>query len=122
MGKTSESLRQVLEGYSIRHSQLAQAIGFPESMLSQWLQGHLDLPADTIPTIVETLRSLNGHAVLPKDKWQKQVENFISNFKLSSSEDLLDLHKLCNLYERELIPQVALAVNNGFSPDWRYAA
>jgi hypothetical protein len=31
-------------------------------MLSQWLQGHLDLPADTRPTIVETLRSLKGHA------------------------------------------------------------
>jgi transcriptional regulator with XRE-family HTH domain len=62
MGKTSESLRQTLEGYSVGHSQLAQAIGLPESMLSQWLQGYLDLPADTIPTIVETLRSLNGHA------------------------------------------------------------
>jgi hypothetical protein len=63
-----------------------------------------------------------SHAVLTKDKWQKQIENFISDFRISSREDLLDLQKLRNLYERELIPQVALAVNNGFSPDWRYAA
>jgi len=63
-----------------------------------------------------------SHAALPKDKWHRQIDNFICDFKLSSSEDLLDLQKLCNLYERELIPQVALAVNNGFSPDWQYVA
>jgi len=62
MGKTSDVLNQVLAVYSISQNQVVEGIRFPEPMLSWWLQGQVDLPADTIPTIVEKLRYLNGHA------------------------------------------------------------
>ncbi|MEA5561301.1 HNH endonuclease domain-containing protein [Planktothrix agardhii] len=53
--------------------------------------------------------------------WEKYTEPFISELKISNTDDLLDLEKLTNAYKITLNPLIALAKNQGFSSNWVYS-
>lgn len=53
-------------------------------------------------------------------KWMKYVEPFIADLKVGELNDLLNYDKLKRAYEAMLKPQLELAKNLGFSPNWRY--
>jgi transcriptional regulator with XRE-family HTH domain len=102
--------------------------------------GH-DLPWNLIPTLPEVnssksnnlpsiqyfdkfvslqhLSLTNLHEQLTEKNWNNHIDSFVSELKLSD-EELLDKEKLRNAYESAITPQIALAVNRGFTPNWIY--
>jgi hypothetical protein len=53
-------------------------------------------------------------------KWEKYIEPYIADLKISDKLDLLDQHKLRRAYESNLLPLLELAKSLGFSPDWHF--
>ena len=53
-------------------------------------------------------------------KWEKYIEPYIADLKISDKLDLLDQQKLRQAYESNLLPLLELAKSLGFSPDWRF--
>lgn len=60
------------------------------------------------------------YRTLGKGKWNKKVETYISELQVVSEDDLLDIDKLNKMYDKTISPLIALAANQGFTPDWRY--
>ena len=58
---------------------------------------------------------------IPKNKWLKDIEPFISDLKVNQVDDLLNLEILTNAYQTNLQPLITLASNQGFSANWVYA-
>ena len=57
---------------------------------------------------------------IEEQKWDKYIEPFIADLKISDKLDLLDLHKLRRAYEATLLPMLKLAKTLGFSPNWHF--
>jgi hypothetical protein len=53
-------------------------------------------------------------------KWDKYIEPFIADLKISDKLDLLDQHKLRRAYEATLLPMLKLAKTLGFSSNWHF--
>ncbi|WP_204104299.1 MULTISPECIES: HNH endonuclease domain-containing protein [Spirulina sp. CCY15215] len=62
-----------------------------------------------------------SHENMKKNKWEKEIESFISELKVNQSDHLLDLEILTNAYESTINPLISLAKNQGFSEDWIYS-
>jgi hypothetical protein len=58
---------------------------------------------------------------IPKNKWLKDIEPFVSDLKVNQVDDLLNLEILSNAYETNLQPLITLASNQGFNANWVYA-
>ncbi|MEA5499191.1 HNH endonuclease domain-containing protein [Limnoraphis robusta Tam1] len=69
---------------------------------------------------IQHLGLVTSHQFMKKNTWEKYVEPYTSDLKLSS-EDLLDLDRLKNAYELTLIPLMNLAKNQGFSTEWSFS-
>jgi hypothetical protein len=59
-------------------------------------------------------------SLFPKSKLEKLVESYIADLRLRSPEDLFSFDRLLEAYGQSLSPLVTLAINQGFSGDWRY--
>jgi hypothetical protein len=57
---------------------------------------------------------------LIENRWRKYTESFISDLKISNTDDLLKLEILTNAYEITFKPLISLATNQGFSVNWLY--
>ncbi|TVR66004.1 MAG: hypothetical protein EA420_02165 [Candidatus Competibacteraceae bacterium] len=64
---------------------------------------------------------LAARRLLPAGAFGKVTEDYLSDLHLPSFEALLDFERLYHAYARNISPLLALAANQGFSPDWRYA-
>ncbi len=69
---------------------------------------------------MQHLGLITSHQFMEKGKWEKIVESYTSNLRLSS-EDLLNIDQLRNAYEATIIPLINLAKNQGFSTEWRFS-
>ena len=58
------------------------------------------------------------HEKLAESQWIRQIEPYILDMKINRKEDLLDLQKLFNAYDRLINPLISLASNQGFLPGW----
>lgn len=58
--------------------------------------------------------------ILSERRWEKRVESFIADLKLSDKRDLLDYEKLNRAYQQTVLPLLELAKGLGFSHNWRY--
>jgi len=76
MGKAGQALKQVLESRGISQSSLATALEVDRPIVHRWFHGQVDPTAETVATIVETLRSLNPDA----------AEEFISLYLGTSAQ------------------------------------
>ncbi|NJK34781.1 MAG: hypothetical protein HC919_07390 [Oscillatoriales cyanobacterium SM2_2_1] len=56
--------------------------------------------------------------VLPLS-WAKHIESHISDLRITQ-DDLLDIDSLKQSYEAVILPQINLAISNGFTPNWRF--
>ncbi|MBW4549148.1 MAG: hypothetical protein KME25_32795 [Symplocastrum torsivum CPER-KK1] len=52
--------------------------------------------------------------------WNKYVEHYIADLRLSDTNDLLNIERLRNAYELIVMPQISLATSQGFMPNWSY--
>ncbi|MGB3507945.1 MAG: HNH endonuclease domain-containing protein [Microcoleaceae cyanobacterium] len=66
---------------------------------------------------IQHLGLITSHQFMKKSDWEKYVEPYASDLKLSY-ENLLDIDKLRNAYEATIIPLISLAKNQGFSTEW----
>ncbi|MDY7008360.1 MAG: HNH endonuclease domain-containing protein [Cyanobacteriota bacterium] len=66
---------------------------------------------------VQHLGLITSYEFMKKSEWEKYVEPYASDLKLSY-ENLLDFVKLRNGYEATIIPLISLAKNQGFSTEW----
>ncbi|MDQ3012795.1 MAG: hypothetical protein M3X11_19070 [Acidobacteriota bacterium] len=55
-----------------------------------------------------------------EQKWNKYIEPFIADLKVSNKHDLLDQQKLRRAYEATLLPMLTLAQTLGFSSNWHF--
>lgn len=62
MAKAGDALRQTLEGHGISQNQLATALEVPRPTVFRWFHGQVDPTAETVVTIVDTLRGLDPGA------------------------------------------------------------
>ncbi|MDH6058423.1 HNH endonuclease domain-containing protein [Umezakia ovalisporum] len=58
---------------------------------------------------------------IARNQWLKYTETFVSELKVSQSDDLLNLEILTNAYETILQPLISLATIHGFSANWVYS-
>jgi hypothetical protein len=52
--------------------------------------------------------------------WEKQIESFLSELKISNTDDLLNIDKLTNAYQNTFKPLISLATIQGFCNNWIY--
>jgi hypothetical protein len=57
---------------------------------------------------------------IEEQKWDKYIEPFVADLKISDKLDLLDLHKLRRAYDAILLPMLKLAKTLGFSSNWHF--
>jgi hypothetical protein len=58
--------------------------------------------------------------LFPKSKLDKVVDSYISDLHIRSPEDLFVFDRLFDAYGQSLSPLVTLAINQGFTGDWRF--
>lgn len=61
-----------------------------------------------------------AHKAISRKEFDKLTEDYLTDLHLPSSDALLDYQRHAEAYDRHLPPLIALAINQGFSPDWRY--
>jgi len=61
-----------------------------------------------------------SHENMEAKNWNKYVESYIADLRLSEANDLLNLERLRNAYELIVMPQISLATSQGFMPNWSY--
>lgn len=66
---------------------------------------------------IQYLGLITSYEFMKKSDWEKYVEPYASDLKLSY-ENLLDIDKLRNAYEATITPLISLAKNQGFSTEW----
>ncbi|MEA5417744.1 HNH endonuclease domain-containing protein [Spirulina sp. CCNP1310] len=62
MGKAGQALKQVLELYNIRQSQLAKMLGVERPIVFRWFHERIDPTAETVAAIVQVLKEINPSA------------------------------------------------------------
>ena len=60
------------------------------------------------------------HKQLTESKWIKYIESHIIEMRPNEKEDLLDIEKLRNAYDRSINPLVGIASGRGFKSGWTY--
>ena len=60
------------------------------------------------------------HKRLSEKQWVKHIEPYILEMRFNKKEDLLDIEKLYNAYDRLINPLISIASNQGFKPGWTY--
>jgi transcriptional regulator with XRE-family HTH domain len=62
MSRANEVLKQVMEGYGISQSELANAIGTNRSSVHGWVNGNRDPSGEAIRKIYKGLRAISSNA------------------------------------------------------------
>ncbi|WZF18959.1 HNH endonuclease domain-containing protein [Nostoc sp. UHCC 0302] len=62
-----------------------------------------------------------AYANISRNQWLKYTESFVSELKVSQTEDLLNLEVLSKAYKITTLPLISLATMQGFSANWVYA-
>ena len=60
------------------------------------------------------------HEQFTESEWVKHIESYIIEMKPNEKEDLLDLEKLFDAYDRLINPLVSIASGKGFRSGWTY--
>ncbi|MBD2576514.1 HNH endonuclease domain-containing protein [Oscillatoria sp. FACHB-1406] len=63
---------------------------------------------------------VTSHEQLKPQQWGKMIESYLAEFRMSGTEDLLNLEKLRNAYKLTIQPLISLATLQGFTPNWFY--
>ncbi len=58
--------------------------------------------------------------MLPKRKWSRLVEPFLTDLRITVMDDLFEPKRLSEAYQASLEPLFSLAANQGFPMNWRY--
>ncbi|MDR9895275.1 hypothetical protein G7B40_011960 [Aetokthonos hydrillicola Thurmond2011] len=53
-------------------------------------------------------------------EWNKYIESYIADLKITDRNNLLDYKILTIAYSNTVLPLVSLAINQGFSGNWYY--
>lgn len=61
-----------------------------------------------------------SHENIKSNIWNKYIESYIAELKITDKNDILNLEKLRNAYELIIMPQISLATTQGFTPNWFY--
>jgi len=61
-----------------------------------------------------------SHEKMTSQKWDKYVENFLLDLKITNKKDLWDLQMLRAAYQSTVTPLISIATNQGFRADWYY--
>jgi len=61
-----------------------------------------------------------SHQILPKNKWLKYIDCYLSDLKINEPNDLLKLEILTRAYQKTFKPLISLAEIQGFSTNWHY--
>ena len=61
-----------------------------------------------------------SHENMKSKIWNKYVESYIADLRLSDTNELLNIERLRNAYELIVMPQISLATIQGFMPNWSY--
>ncbi|AFZ48543.1 hypothetical protein Cyast_2600 [Cyanobacterium stanieri PCC 7202] len=61
-----------------------------------------------------------SHDILPKNKWLKYIDCYLSDLKINEPNDLLKLEILMKAYQKTFKPLISLAEIQGFSTNWHY--
>jgi hypothetical protein len=57
---------------------------------------------------------------LAERQWNKYIESYLNDLKITNIHDLLDSSKLRSAYDINIQPLISLASIQGFSPGWLY--
>ncbi|MBD2364928.1 hypothetical protein H6G36_27840 [Anabaena minutissima FACHB-250] len=57
---------------------------------------------------------------LPEKLWNKYIESYLTDLKISDKNKLLDLNAISSAYTNTVLPIVSLATTQGFMADWSY--
>ena len=52
--------------------------------------------------------------------WDRYIETYIAELRITDKMDLLELEKLQNAYESIVLPQINIAISHGFTANWIY--
>jgi hypothetical protein len=58
--------------------------------------------------------------MMPKRKWSRLVEPFLTDLRVAVMDDLFEPKRLSAAYQASLEPLFSLAANQGFALNWRY--
>ncbi|MBE9222811.1 hypothetical protein IQ215_08890 [Cyanobacterium stanieri LEGE 03274] len=61
-----------------------------------------------------------SHDILPKNKWLKYIDCYLTDLKINEPNDLLKLEILMKAYQKTFKPLISLAEIQGFSTNWHY--
>lgn len=61
-----------------------------------------------------------SHENIKSNIWNKYIESYIAELKITDQNDILNFEKLRNAYELIIMPQISLATTQGFTPNWFY--
>jgi transcriptional regulator with XRE-family HTH domain len=61
-----------------------------------------------------------SHENIKSNIWNKYIESYIAELKITDKNDILNFEKLRNAYELIIMPQISLATTQGFTPNWFY--
>lgn len=61
-----------------------------------------------------------SHENMKLQQWNKYIESYITELKITDKNDILNFEKLRNAYELIIMPQISLATIQGFTPNWSY--
>jgi hypothetical protein len=116
------SLDHYLPWSFVAHDQLWNLVPVPKSVNSS--------KSDNIPSDIyfdEFVRIqykgiIISHGHSSQKKWSNYIASYLVDLGFSDKEELLSFEKLKRQYEIKFKPLVALAISQGFEPDWRYRA
>lgn len=114
------SLDHYLPWSFVAHDQLWNLIPIPRSVNSSKSD---NIPDDIyferfIKTQHTGLIVFNKH--VSQQKWTNYIESYLVDLGFSNKEELLNFESLRKQYETKFKPLIALAVSQGFDPNWRY--
>ena len=61
-----------------------------------------------------------SHTNMTKKAWDRYIETYIAELRITDKMDLLELEKLQNAYESIVLPQINIAISHGFTANWIY--
>ncbi|QZZ19850.1 hypothetical protein J5X98_21450 [Leptothermofonsia sichuanensis E412] len=115
------SLDHYLPWSFVAHDQLWNLIPVPKSVNSS--------KSDNIPDNIYFERFIKTqhtgliifHNYSSQKKWTNYIESYLVDLGFSNKEELLNFESLRKQYEIKFKPLIALAVSQGFEPNWRYS-
>lgn len=63
-----------------------------------------------------------SHTNMTEKAWDRYIETYIAELRITDKMDLLELEKLQNAYESIILPQINIAISHGFTANWIYQA